>query len=145
MATGVDVQMRVAYSRRASGIPAALLIGQNTLLSSYLADHLRERGLQSKCATSLLEAGLLLRSAHFCLVLSPTRLHDNSLLPLIDLLEGSGATLFFVQSVEDDRWWIPALRCGRRCLGSYALRPIEFATVLDRTIAEIRRLRKEIR
>jgi len=119
-------------------IPKALLIGENAQGSSYLAKRLQVRGLECSFATSYQEACSVLSAQSFDLVLSPTRLREVSFFSLIDLLDGSGATLFYSHAVEESYWWLPVLRHGERCFGSSALRPSEFVSVLDETIAEIR-------
>src|SRR5580658_7703240 len=118
--------------------PKALLIGENAQGSSHLAKLLQERGCTCSFATSYREACSLLNGERFDLVLSPTRLRDCSIFPLLSLLEGSCVTLFYFQLVEDGCWWLPALRSGRECFGSHALRPSEFVVSLNEIIAEIR-------
>jgi hypothetical protein len=71
-------------------------------------------------------------------VLSPTKWRGITVFPLIDLLEGSTVTLFYFHAVEQGCWWLPALRHGEKCFGSYALRPSEFVSVLDEVIANLR-------
>jgi hypothetical protein len=73
----------------------------------------------------------------FALVLSPMRLRDSSLFPLIGLLDGSGITLFYFHAVEDGCLWLPALRRGQKCFGSSAMRPSEFVAALDDVIEGI--------
>lgn len=118
-------------------IPKALLIGENAQGSSYLAKRLQGRGFECSFATSYQEACSLLRAQGFDLVLSPMRLCEVSFFSLIDLLDGSSATLFYSHPVEESCWWVPALRHGEKCFGSSAFRPSEFVSVLDETIAEI--------
>ena len=117
--------------------PKALLIGETPQGSSYLAKRLQERGCQCEFAASYQEACSLLMAQGFDLVLSPMRLRDGSLFPLIDLLDGSCVTLFFSHAVEDGCWWLPALRNSQKCFGSSALRPSEFVATLDEAIGEI--------
>jgi hypothetical protein len=117
--------------------PQALLIGENAQGSSHLAKLLQERGCKCSFATSYQEACSLLSGERFDLVLSPTRLRDCSIFPLLGLLEGSRVTLFYFQLVEDGCWWLPALRSGRKCFGSYALRPSEFVVSLGEIIDDI--------
>ena len=118
-------------------IPKVLMIGETAQGSSYLAQRLQGRGFECSSATTYQEACWLLRAKDFDLVLSPMRLRDGSLFPLIALLDGSGITLFFSHSVEDGCWWLPALRQGQNCFGSSALRPSEFVAALDEAIEEI--------
>jgi CheY-like chemotaxis protein len=118
--------------------PKALLIGENPQGSSYLAKRLQERGCECEFAVSYQEARSLLMAQGFDLALSPMRLRDGSLFPLIGLLDGSGITLFYFHAVEDGCLWLPALRRGQKCFGSSALRPSEFVSALDEAIDEIR-------
>ena len=114
----------------------ALLIGESRQGCSYLANRLQQRGCKCEFATSFQEADSLLRAKEYDFVLSATRLQNHSLFPLIDLLEGSGITLFYSHPVEDGCWWLPALRRGRKCFGLSALLPKEFVSVLDAEIEE---------
>ena len=114
-----------------------MLIGENPQGYSYLAERLQERGCDCEFAVSFQEACSLLSAQGFDLVLSPTRLRDGSLFPLIGLLDGSGITLFYFHAVENGCWWLPALRHGHNCFGSSGLRPGEFVTALDEAIEEI--------
>lgn len=118
--------------------PRALLIGENSQGSSHLVKLLKGNGCECSFATSYQEACSLLGTQPFDLVLSPMRLRDCSIFPLVSLLDGSGVTLFYFQLVEDGCWWLPALRLGEKCFGSHALRPSEFVVSLNEVIAEIR-------
>jgi hypothetical protein len=116
----------------------ALLIGENSQGSSHLARLLGSHGFECCFASSYWDACALLGTRQFDLVLSPMRLRDSSIFPLVGLLEGSEVTLFFFQLVEDGCWWLPALRSGRLCFGTYALRPSEFVASLNEVIEEVR-------
>jgi hypothetical protein len=118
--------------------PRALLIGENSQDSSHLEKYLRGRGCECDVGVSYEDACSLLAAQGFDLVLSPTRLRNASLFPLIRLLNGSRITLFYSHAVEDGCLWLPALRRGEKCFGSSALRPSEFVSVLDETIEEVR-------
>lgn len=114
-----------------------MLVGENPQGSSYLVSRLEGQGCECRFATSYQEACTLLRQGRYDLVLSPIRLCSGSVFPLIDVLEGSGTTLFYSHAVEDSCWWLPALRKGQRCFGSPALRPSEFINALGGIIGEI--------
>ena len=111
-----------------------LLVGESVLGASFLVNRLWQRGCRCEFATSYEQLRTLLNDHDIYLVLCPTRLSGRNLLPLIDLLEGSNVSLFYAQSVEDGCWWLPALRQGRKCFGSCAVRPSEFISVLDEMI-----------
>jgi CheY-like chemotaxis protein len=116
----------------------ALLIGESCQGSAHLVKLLEGHGCECSFATSYQEACSLLGARPFDLVLSPIRLRDCSIFPLVGLLQGSGVTLFYFQLVEDGCWWLPALRSGRACFGSHALRPSEFVVSLNEIVAELR-------
>jgi hypothetical protein len=118
-----------------SGTFDVLLIGVSSRGSSHLAVHLQKRRCQCEFASSCQEARSLLQSRHFDMVLSAMKLHDTSLLPLVELLEGSDVSLFYSCPVEVGTWWLPALRRGEKCFGSPALRSCEFISALDEALA----------
>jgi hypothetical protein len=111
-----------------------LLVSRNPQRSSYFVDLLRARGWKYELATSYQAACSLLNTQDFCVVLSPTRLGNESFLPLMTLLEGSDVTLFYAEPVERGCWWLPALRRGVKCFGSRAVRPSKFISTLIDTI-----------
>lgn len=115
-----------------------LLVGVKSRGSSPLAKYLLKRNCQCEFASSRQEAHSLLQSRPFDMVLSPMRLHDASLFPLIEMLEGADISLFYFCPVEVGTWWLPALRRGEKCLGSPAVRSCEFVSALDEAIAEVR-------
>lgn len=74
----------------------------------------------------------------FDIVLSTIRVPGGSIHGLVDLFSGSHASVFCSLSVEKGHWWLPALRFGKDCLGTAALRGNEFVRVLDQLVKEIR-------
>jgi hypothetical protein len=117
--------------------PKALLVGENPQDSSVLVKRLQKRGFQCEFAWSSQQALSLARVCDFDLVLSPIRLRDISLFPLMDACAGSTVTLFYFQAVEDGCWWLPAIRRGKCCWGSSAFRRSEFVSALDAAIDEL--------
>ena len=111
--------------------PAILLVGRNFTPGSQFQDRLCRNGCACTIAKNLDEARAIVRSREFEIVLSDIALPDGSAFPLLALLEGSPATLFFCVGVHDGCWWLPALDRGRRTWGEAALCPAEFAHVLD--------------
>jgi CheY-like chemotaxis protein len=124
--------------------PKALLIGESPQGSLYLTKRLQESGCECAFAVTCREACSLLTAHDFDLVLSPMRLRDGSLYPLIGLLGGSSISLFYYHPVEDGCLWLPALRRGQKCFGSSALRPSEFVAALDETTKEIRAMQRKV-
>ena len=115
----------------------ALLIAEGLQTPSSLARRLEGQGCRCSFARSYREACLSLGNQDFDLVLGPLRLRGVTLLPLIDLLEGSKVTLFYSHPVEQGCWWLPALRRGEKCFGSAAFRSSQFVSVLDEVIVEV--------
>ena len=116
-----------------------ILNGEDPQGYSFLVKRLEAHRCKCRFATSYQEALPLLSLQDFDLVLSPMRVRDSSVFPLISLLESSRTTLFYFQAVEEGCWWLPALRFGRNCFGSDALRPGEFIDSLNLVIEEIQK------
>jgi len=53
-------------------------------------------------------------------------------------VEASGSTLFRALPVEDSCWWLPVVEQGRECHQGRALRPFEFARVIQKLLEEWR-------
>jgi hypothetical protein len=113
-----------------------LLVGESAKGFSSLLQRLEKRGCECYVATSNLEATRLSVRHLFDLVLCTDRMEGIN--ALIASLIGSPTTLFSCYPVEDSCWWLPAVRHGEKCLGTPALRPSEFANVLDRMVDEIK-------
>jgi hypothetical protein len=117
-----------------------LLVGENVLGSSYLVNRLWLRGCQCEFAISYEEVLALLGGQTIHLMLCPLRLNRRNLLPLTDLLEGSGISLFYATSGDPGSWWLPALRHGRKCFGSFAISPSEFMPLLEEVLERAGRI-----
>jgi hypothetical protein len=113
-----------------------LLVGESLQSSPYLAKRLQSEKCECSLAGSYQEARSLLGSNSFDVVPCPMRWRNQNFSPLIDLLEGSGVTLFYSYGVEEGCWWLPAVWHGERCFGSSVFRPSEFVSVLDEAIEE---------
>jgi hypothetical protein len=102
-----------------------------------LAENLGRWGCDLHVATTFEEACSLLSERPCDLVLSDIRLADGSAYPLVTMLVGSGATLYFYQPVREGCWWLPAVLRGEYCWGAPALRPTQFTRTLERILQEI--------
>jgi hypothetical protein len=76
-------------------------------------------------------ASNLLSSHPVDLILSNTHLSDGTGFDLVTLLAGRPVTAFLCLPVEKSCFWLPAIDSGKACLGSPALRPLEFANALE--------------
>jgi hypothetical protein len=105
--------------------------GRETPLSFFL----RERHCTCLYAESSQEAEQLLREEAPALLLAES--HSCGIAPqkLVELLLKVGtADAYCAHGVETGCWWLPMVVKGRACLGSPALRPSQFARVLDELI-----------
>jgi hypothetical protein len=119
------------------GLVRVLLVG-NSPQSFLLSRQLLERnGCECHYAGSLEAAEDLLQLWQFDTVLSTHKVPSDAIQRLVDLLSGSGTSLFSAFSVDEGSWWVPVLQFGKEFYGP-ALRVGELASVLDD-------LRKQIR
>ena len=117
--------------------PIVLLVGDKMSRAFRLVEWLQSLGCEYHIATSYQEARTLLETHRFDVVLSETSLPDGNAYHLIASVRDSPASLFFCLAVEDSYWWLPAATQGRECLGVPALRPAEFAKILQETLFEL--------
>jgi hypothetical protein len=122
-----------------------LLIGESVRSFSHIAGRLEKNGCRCRYARSYEEAREVLHDKPFDIVLSVVHPRDYGISSLADTLVGTHASFFYALPVEESCWWLPALRQGERCIGAPALRPSEFANLLDQVVAEIRSLRQSER
>jgi hypothetical protein len=123
-------------TRMSRGRVSVLLVGESARGFSFLLEHLEKRGCDCFVAASGSEAARLCAGRIFDLVLCTDRIESTS--TLIASLIGSRTTLFCSHPVEDSCWWLPAVRAGKKCLGTPALRPSEFANILDKMVDKIK-------
>ncbi|HXA76555.1 MAG TPA: hypothetical protein VNV41_05430 [Candidatus Acidoferrales bacterium] len=118
--------------------PKILLIAASPMGISFLATRLKNWACEIHFAGSCKEANAFVSNQRFDLVLSELRMWDRSSDPLAASLVGSNATLVYSYPVETGCWWLPAVKNGRSCWGSLAMRPSEFIGFLDTILKEIR-------
>lgn len=109
----------------------ALLVGQNFLSARTLTDRLQRWGFRCHFASNVRAAANLLISQSFDLVLSNTYLANETGYGLLAALAGLPVTAFLYLQVENGGFWLPAVDRGEFCFGLAALRPSEFANVLE--------------
>lgn len=117
--------------------PAVLLVGKAFRTSAHLREKLQYWDCEFHFAASCAEAHDLLNRYRFDLVLSETTLPDDRASTLISRLIGSPTTLFLSFHKDGTSWWLPAIDHGQPCWGAQAMRPGEFARVLDKTLYEV--------
>jgi len=113
-----------------------LFIGESLRSFSHIAGRLERGGCRCRFAKTYEEARQSIQNEGFDLVLSVAQPRDNAISSITSLLAGTPASFFYALPVEETCWWLPALRQGKRCFGAPALRPSEFAGLLDEVVAE---------
>ncbi len=113
-----------------------LLLGDHAP-SEALLKHFERHACECSFANTIEESREFFRTREFDLVLSTCRVSDA--LQIIRSPEGGSFTAFCAFPVEEGYWWLPLMNKGRKSMGEPALRPKEFAGVLDRILEEIRR------
>jgi hypothetical protein len=108
-----------------------LLVGQIFHGALPLTERLGRLGFQCHFVKDMRAACDLLSSRPVDLVLSKTLLSDGTGFGLMVALTGLPVTAFLCLPVEDSCFWLPAIDGGKECLGSPALRPREFAILLE--------------
>jgi len=113
-----------------------LLLGECAREASHLLWHLGQRGCHCCFAASAAEAVALLHQYKFHLILGTSPVHQAT--RMVSLLGRSKCSVFCAYPVEQGCWWLPLMNGGKKCFGAPALRPSEFAGVLDQKLKEIR-------
>jgi hypothetical protein len=122
----------------AAKTPKVLLIAASPMGVSFLVTRLKKWECEIHFASCYKEANMFVGTQRFDVVLSEFKLSDGSSYPLADLLVGSNTTLVYSYPVETGCYWLPAVKNGRSCWGSLAMRPSEFVLYLDDILKEIR-------
>jgi hypothetical protein len=114
-----------------------LLLGESTMGASLLLRRLEQRGCRCWFAVSSDQGRALSKQHAFQLVLSTGPLSRANLMMMLDDLDGTNCSVFATYPVEDGCLWLQLMENGGRCLGMPALRPSEFAVVLDHLLEKI--------
>jgi hypothetical protein len=94
-----------------------LLVGRNLQRCPELYWWLDNRELRCEYAEFCHDACSRISRIQFDLVISEYQLPDRTAFPLLDVLAGSPATLFFSRALATDFLWLLMLDRGRRCVG----------------------------
>jgi len=109
-----------------NGSISILLVGENLQRCPELHRWLDNQRLLCECAASYQGACSRTSRRQFDLVISEYQLPDRTAFPLLDLLAGSPATLFFSRALENDFLWLLMLDRGRQA--SSTVRSTAFCT-----------------
>jgi hypothetical protein len=115
-----------------------LLVGDGAEVFSSRRRRLEASGCHCEFAECEREVWNVLQQRQFHIVLSVHRGRSARTESLGALLSGSRTTLFYALPVEKGCWWVPILKVGEECFGAPALRPTEFAYVLDEVLGQIK-------
>jgi hypothetical protein len=108
-----------------------LMVGQNFQSAQTLTERLHRWKFRCYFAINVRAASEMLASHPIDLVLSTAHLSDGTGCGLLMTLAGLPVSAFLCLPVEKSCHWLPAIDSGKRCLGLPALRPREFARVLE--------------
>jgi CheY-like chemotaxis protein len=115
---------------------SVLLAGDDVGQSPKLLRWLQSRGCSCHFASSYRNVCQLLLHAQFDLVLCQYHLPDRTAFPLLDLLGGSSATLFFSTRVENGSLWLPMLERGERRIGTPLVLSSDLILALDKVLSD---------
>ncbi len=113
-----------------------LLIGQSSQCFVHSVRRLEAHGCQWSLAASVDDALGLLASERFSVLLAHAGPDKGALTSLSNAIAGQPASFFYAHRVESGCWWLPVVLRGEPCLGAPALRPAEFAKLLDALVVE---------
>jgi DNA-binding NtrC family response regulator len=108
-----------------------LLVGQSFQTPHGLTERLQRWEFRCHFAGNMRTARELFSSMRVDVVLSDMHLPDGTGITLLGILTGFAVTAFLCLPVETSCFWLPAIDAGKKCLGSPALRPAEFARTLE--------------
>jgi hypothetical protein len=114
-----------------------LLVGQNVQRCPELYWWLDSRELRCEYAEFCHDARSRILRRQFDLVISEYQLPDRTAFPLLDVLAGSPATLFFSRALATDFLWLLMLDRGRRCVGAPVVRSGSLHGALDQAFHAI--------
>jgi len=115
---------------------SVLIAGDEAGHCPKLLRWLRSRGCLCQFASSYRNACQLIVRTRFDLVISQYQLSDRSAFPLVDLLAGSGATLYFSTRVESGSLWLPMLERGERRIGTPLVKSNDLIGALDKVLSD---------
>jgi len=120
---------------------SVFLIGKNLWGCAELHRWLDNRESRCEYSTRYHDACSRISRMRFDLVFSEYHLPDRSAFPLLDVLAGSPATLFFARALKNDFLWLLMLDRGRRCVGTRVVRSSNIHGVLDGALLAIENTR----
>ena len=108
-----------------------MLVGRSFSGAQVLTSRLRGWGFRCRLASNVRAARELFELVRVDIVLTDAQLPDGTGFGLAASLPGLSVTVFVCLPIEDSCLWLPAIDGGRICLGLPALRPSEFASLLE--------------
>jgi hypothetical protein len=117
---------------------AVLMVGENMLRQSRLAEFLQQNGWQVDREPIVRRAMCLIDARPFDLILSDIKVTHAGRIRMVSSVMRSGGTLFFSLAVSFGSWWLPAVRLGDSCLGSTVLSSQEFETAIRQLAVQVK-------
>lgn len=119
------------------GLVRAILVNQTPRSLSHILRFLEMRDCHYGLAATYSEAFCLIQEQSCDLLIGLEPLPQGILASLKGALVDHQASFFCAQPVEDGCWWLPVFLRGELCFGTPALRPHEFAKLIDALVHEI--------
>lgn len=120
----------------ARSCPVVLLVGRSRSWSSVARAPLERFGSELFFAAPEIATPRFVRNGAYNLLLLDSTVRPVQRRLLAAKLAGSEVSIFYTFPVEDDCWWVPALRRGQDCHGAPAFRRKEFPFELERILRE---------
>jgi hypothetical protein len=115
---------------------AVLLVGRSGSWSSRARMPLEHFGSELSFAAPQVVTPKFVRNGAYNLLLLDSTVPPAQRRLLAAKLAGSEVSIFYSFPVEDDCWWVPALRRGQDCHGAPAFRRKEFPFELERILRD---------
>lgn len=145
MLSRANVRSRVGRRKAAGnhraeqqGKVRVVLVNKTPNCLSHMLRYLEIRDCWYGVADTYEQAGNLICQKGCDLLVGPAPLPQGIVASLAGPLADDHASFFCAQAVEAGCWWLPVYLRGEFCLGMPALRPSEFAQMLDALVNEIR-------
>lgn len=124
------------------GSISALLVGKQVQGCPELRCWFDSRRLTSEHSASFQEACDRIRQKQFDLIISEYQLPDRTAFPLLSVLAGSPATLFFARALKREFLLLLVVDRGRRCVGNPVVLSRNLHVALDRALHAIENARE---
>jgi hypothetical protein len=116
--------------------PSALLVGRNGSWGKLVLKSLEKFRSELFFVAPHIVTPEYVRKSACSLILLDSTVPPEQRRQLASELAGANVSIFYTFPVENDCWWLPALRRGQDCHGSPAFRRNEFPHELERILRD---------